>query len=1015
MLVKSSLFPVSARPTSARGFSLNCPAHHRATRARPRFAAELLLALSLGSALWGAGNGSPALSPAEALKSFQVEPGAQIELIAAEPLVVSPVAFAFDEKGRLYVVENRGYPDTEGAITTEGRVALLEDTDGDGRYDKRTEFATGLTYPNGICLWRGGMFVTCAPDIYYLKDNTGSGVADEKRVVLTGYSNTKTAQIRTSHPTLGLDGKIYVTSGLNSGKVASPEHPERPAVEFAVSDSRFDPETFVVETTGGRGQFGLAMDDFGRRFDCSNRSPFVGVMLEPWQLKRNPNLAFSAMTQEVSKIDYEAKVSPISRTAVTAAYIPSLMNAPHTGTFTSACGITVYRGTALGGDTYGNAFICEPAQNLVQRQIIRPEGASFRSDVPHPEREFLASTDGWFRPVFSGNGPQGALYIADMYRREIDHPQYVPEETRKTLDFFSGRDRGRLYRITKEGVTKTVFRPLDITTRGLVALLNAADGWERDTAYRLLLEKKDPAAIPLLAALAGNASRAEARARALWLLRDFGKLDLPLAERALTDVDPRVRENALQLVGEIAVKSPQAAAAVVALAKDGDVRVRFECALQLSALRGNAALAGLVEIAARDGADRWTRAAVLSGLATEFPTFFQHFRERIDSSPVAYAAVMNDLGQLFGAAGTPEACRQMLIDTIMARDAAGLPSRLSAVLGLADGLKARKKTRGGTASILTGLIGTGHDADGAQAKALSDFFSAAGMLALDAKQPLADRITATTLLGYADYERYAATLGRLLQGDNSTDLQLAAVHAIDRIGDLRGAALLVNGKRWAAFTPRVREAVLAALSADAKRIEVLFTAIETKIVPATDVSSLRRSQLLKHKDDAVRKRAEAVFHDLEGGDRMQAYQAMRGVLALSSDAVHGHDVFAKICSVCHSYGGAGGHIGPELTAIHNQPAEAILLHIIVPNYEIAAGYQTFTLETKDGRTLSGWLVGETEASVLLRTVTEGDTTVLRSNIRSLTAASVSLMPDGLEKTMSQQELADLIAYLKTGK
>src|SRR5690554_3242779 len=194
------------------------------------------------------------------MAALRLEPGLRIELVAAEPLVVDPVAFAFDEDQVLYVVENRGYPDPAegGAPSHLGRIARLEDRDGDGRFDHRTEFANGLTYPNGILPWDGGVFVTSAPDIYYFKDTDGDGIADIQKVVLTGFNSDKTAQIRVSHPILGLDGWVYVTSGLNGGEVSSPVHPDRPAISFAAADGRFHPETYEFETTGGRSQFGLA-------------------------------------------------------------------------------------------------------------------------------------------------------------------------------------------------------------------------------------------------------------------------------------------------------------------------------------------------------------------------------------------------------------------------------------------------------------------------------------------------------------------------------------------------------------------------------------------------------------------------------------------------------------------------------------------------------------------------------------------------------------------------------------
>lgn len=960
----------------------------------------------------------PALSPAEALTRFQIEPGLRIELVAAEPLVINPVAFAFDPRGRLYVVEGRGYPDPVqgGGKTTEGRIAVLEDVDGDGRYERRTEFATGLGYVNGILPWRGGVLVTAAPDILYLKDTDGDGVADERRVVLTGFDATKTAQLRVSHPTLGFDGKVYVTSGINGGKVVSPAHPERAPVVFNSRDGRFDPDTLEFENTGGRAQFGLTFDAFGRRFICSNRHPVLQVMLEPWQLQRNPHLAFTDTTQEVSRVEAEAKVWPISRATISADFVPALMAAPHTGTFTSASGVLVWGGTGLAAEHAGNVFICESAQNLVQRQVLRAEGASMRAEPATKGKEFLSSTDVWFRPVFLGHGPDGALYVADMYRREIDHPRYVPEESRGLLDFEGGKDRGRIYRIVKDG--PRAGRAMGMSERatqpamaGLVAELDSAEEWRRATAQRLLLEgaaQVERETMGQIEKIATASARPEARTRALWTLRGVRGLTAAAVLAALRDAHAGVREQGVQLAGEMMARGaePELLAAVVALARDSEARVRFCAALALGSVADAAAVPALARIAVRDGEDRWTRAAVLSGVGGRMSEFLAALQGVGAENPRALALVMEDLGRVLGAGATPEACRQFLAPLLTSDGP--LAARISATLGLAEGWRTRAEAKDGTkVRSLAGLLGDG-------AGAWRTFLEAAAAQANDGRVPAAERARAVALLGQADFEFAGARLGQLLDAREPPDVQLQAVRALERLDDARAGGLLIAKENWSRYTPQIREAVFAALTAKPALIGVLLGAVERGEIAPTEISSVRRTQLVQHRDPAVKARAEAVLKNLEGSDRMQVYRNYRAVLKPDADVARGREAFLRVCSACHTHNGTGGKVGPDLTGIRNQPADAILLHLIVPNYEVASNYRTVSVVTNDGRSFAGWLAAETEHSLTLRTAAGTEEAVLRRNIASVAASGVSLMPDGLEQAMTKDEVAGLVAFLKSG-
>lgn len=950
----------------------------------------------------------------QAMESFQLEDGMRIELVVSEPLVIDPVAFAFDEDQRLYVVEDRGYPDPAegGNPTTLGRIALLEDSDGDGQYDKRHDFATGLTYPNGILPWKGGVFVTCAPHIYYFKDTDGDGEADIKKVVLTGFNDTKTAQIRMSHPTLGPDGWIYVTGGLNGGSVTSPDHPDRKPVTYTAADGRFDPETFEFQVTGGKSQFGLTVDPYGRRFGTSNRHPVMQIVMEPWYLRRNPDLLFNETVENVSPVEAEAVVYPISKAVTTADYIPKLIGRSHAGTFTAASGLTVFYGNGLTPAHRGNIFICESAQNLVQRQVVKEDGPSFHSEIAEPHKEFLASTDEWFRPVFAQHGPEGGLYIADMHRKVIDHPSYVPEEMRDKLDFESGKTDGRIYRVVHED-----FKPSDRDTLGdvksgasvlqLVRALSSPDEWKQATAFRLLLERRPKEAIDLLKDTALRGSLPESRARAFWLLRLFDSLDMDTWKQLFADSVSAVREQAVQLSVSDSQRYPELIPELLAAADDESPRVRYLAALTLGEIDAPDAVTALARIAARDGANKWTRAAVLSGIATRASNFLETFSALRSVDTAAFSAVMQDLGRLLGNGGTVAESRaffRRLVSTDRIDE-----WQVSAMLGLAEGLSGRKnEIPFSDKGMLYSMGGA------AEISHLDRFIRHIKKVAVGTETTHRQQLRAIALLGFTSYQQSHDVLSNLLDARYPPDAQLEAVGAISRLQDSRGAGLLTEKEKWSAYSPNVKPAVISALVSNKEFIPVLFSAIENGTIAAAEISSVDRVRLMKSTEATIQNKAEELFSELEGGDRMAVYQEYRSILDKKAEAKAGEAVFQTHCGVCHSYAGKGGQVGPDLTGVKNQPPDALLLHILVPNYEVYPTYQSIVVRTKDGGSFSGWVVSETDNSLTLRTAFGTDEAILRSNIESLTNSGLSLMPNGLEQTMTKEDMANLIAYLRGG-
>ncbi len=520
-------------------------------------------------------------SPAETAASFALaDPDLAVELVAAEPLVESPCAMAFDEHGRLFVAENRGYPDSSTPV---GRIALLQDTDGDGRMDKRTTYAEGLTFPNGVTPWRGGVIVTCAPDVLFLKDTDGDGVADERRVLLTGFATTGSTQLRVNCPTLGPDGWIYFAAGLSGGEVNGVK---------MTGDLRWNPDTGAVENLAGRSQYGMSFDSFGNRFICMNRVQAQHVVLDPKWLLRNPRLVFSDSVQNCPELipntlmrstGGAARLYPLSANITTAD--------SHQGFFSAACAVHVWRGGSLPSRYNGHVFSCDPTANVVHLDRLEPAGGTFSATPFFEKKEFLASRDDWFRPVFLSAGPDGALYICDMTRKVIEHPDYLPEEVRKRTDFESGKTLGRIWRVKGNESPRKPSAADELFAKARAGKLDAAamnEAWN------------------------GGEARQRALVLRLWLENKNARDWMP---------DPSV------------------------LAQEPDAAVRLWAALALGEIREGAPALGV--IAAKDADDRWTRAAVLSSIAGREAEFLGSLFESTEKVGEGTCELLRGIGRSF--------------------------------------------------------------------------------------------------------------------------------------------------------------------------------------------------------------------------------------------------------------------------------------------------------------------------------------------------------------------------------
>ncbi|HEY4312696.1 MAG TPA: PVC-type heme-binding CxxCH protein [Pirellulales bacterium] len=958
------------------------------------------------------------LSPPQALQSFAVAGQLRVELVASEPLVDSPVAIAFDEQGFLYVAENRGYPNGPPAGEPPlGRIARLADTDGDGRFDQRTDFATDLTFPNGVMPWRDGVIVTCAPEILFLRDTDGDGRADQRHVWFTGFSTAGSTQLRVSHPTLGVDNWIYVTSGLTGGNITCPAHPVRPLIKFGRSDFRFRPDLSEYESCDGGGQYGLCFDDAGRRFICYNRVPVQHVVLPSRYLRRNLHLAFS---ETVENCPTDLTPEPLAGHGQGARLFPISANVTtadsHAGTFTAACGVFVWRDGSLPALYAGGAFSCDPTGNLVHFDKLTPRGATFTAQPALAGREFLASTDNWFRPVFLTSGPDEALYICDMYRKTIEHPDYLPAEIRKRTDFDSGRGMGRIWRVVDAGLTR---RDLSEKQRlvlrlvkggaSAVDLLKADGAWARDLGQRLLLAEDPTRQTMLLPVLTDEKLSDAGLIRVLRLLEARHKLDDATITHALADKSPAVREQALQLAEGRFVGSHALVDAIRPLAEDADPRVRFQWALTLGAAGDATMIPALAHLAVRDAEDRWLRAAVFSSIAGRERAFLHELLAEQSGDGQDIEQLCGELGRLLGASQPVEAWSAVLAQILDSKRTT--TERAAIITGMADALRSRTASRG-SSSVLTSVLSDDDTTSKRLREQLTALVDDAVVVATDTTSDSASRKTAIALLGHWDFPKVGDTLLALVDPAQPVEMQAAAVHALGGMQHEPISAALLSADRFAVYSPAVREEVLATMFSNKSHLPGLLQAIEAGAVPAGAVDSLRRKQLTEHSDPIIRERAAKMFGLNTATDRGRVYDDCKAALSLTPDVGNGRVVFKKHCANCHRLDREGFAVGPDLFGIRNQPKETILLHIVVPEHEITQGFAAYTVETKDGRTLTGLLASETPVSITLRQPLGKEETVLRSDIEILLASKLSLMPQEFEKAMNRQELADLLAYLK---
>jgi putative membrane-bound dehydrogenase-like protein len=999
------------------------------------------------------------LTPAESIAAFQLPDDLRIEIVASEPLIAEPGAMVFDEFGYLFVGQLHGYNlegyydilevnktgeldeevrrvHVEGPLLERARdeavgvIKRLEDVDGDGHFETGQIWAELQHACYGLIRARDGLIAVCPPEILFLADRDGDGRAEFQETLFSGFG-FELLERGINSPRRGVDNWIYIAAGGGGGTITGP-HLAAP-VALGHTDFRIREDGSAIEpVTGTCHTFGQALTESGDRFVSStNRHALYAPPLEYRHLVRNPYVPSPG--GNVDAANYEV-IFPTSepdpwRQARNAdpAWVKFYGERETTpnGYFTASCGAHILRGGALPERFQGNHFACEPANNLVHRSVLTRDGAGYsvRRAPGEETSEFLTSTDRWFRPINLESGPDGGLYIVDFYREIIEDYSAIPRhlQQRYVESLRAGYQHGRIWRVTaKDGPP---FKPATLgkaTIEELVASLESDNPWVRETAQRLLINLARPTDAPLLRTLRDNSNSPAARLHALYILDTLKELKAEDIQSALEDKHYTVRLHALRLAEGLLDTSPTLREKALKLIDDSDPSVRLQAAQSLGASDAPEVTAALASAAAQFGGERWMSPAIVSSAASRPVPLIEVLLPLAETNP----AVMEVLPLLATTAAAQGGVAEVNRVLELTKSDTAAPVQIALLDGLAEGLAhAQPETAtddheyGALIGLLSAdqpqvrqrairLAGLLHLGD---SPVMQTAWAEAEKTALDAERTLEERVAATDLLFTAPWERKAPLAG-LLDSREPLELQLAAIRMIDAASDDAVGPTLVE--RFNVLTPRAQEATLSALFAQEARLTSVLDAVERGTIQGAVIPSIWRLQLLENASPAIRDRAKALLANPDGNERLDVIASFRPALNLPRDVARGRVLFEERCGICHVLRGVGQEVGPDLSAVRTRPDEALLADMLDPSGTITAGFNAYLVETEDGGLYTGMLAEETATSITLRRARGETDTILRSQITDIRTSSLSLMPDGLEEGLTQEDVANLLGFLR---
>lgn len=930
----------------------------------------------------------PPKSPEEELLSFEAVPGFTVELVAAEPLVADPIAFAFDTRGQLFVVEMKDYSEQETECL--GSIALLRDVNGDGKMDERTTFVEGLSWPTAIWPWRDGVLVAEPPRITWFRDTDKDGKSDKSEVWFEGFQRSNVQGLVNSLR-WGVDGYIHGATSSSGADILQNK------VQLRGRDFAIDPLKKSLTPESGGGQHGMNFNRWGEKFVTSNSDHLQQIVdLDQWLSEHPTNVSIPSLRRSIAEDGPQAEVfraSPVEPWRIVRTRLRMSGVAPGivegggraAGYFTGATATLIMDHEAgYGIPGFDTAIVCDVGSNLVHRKQLRPNGLFYTANRIDPLTELLRSSDIWFRPVQLGDGPDGAVYIADMYREVIEHPKSLPPMIKKHLDLTSGRDRGRIWRLKPNDLAKrmpaTTKQIAECSNKELVERLASPIAWQRRSASQELVERNAQDVASELKQTAAS-KNAEASILALHCLSRLGVLDQATIRRSLTHSSPNVQAHAIALLRQNKMAKELSAELTAAAANDS-AAVQLQVALAATSLPPESRLDLLKHLMSAE--DPLVRSIIATAAGEEAPQLIaslssKNLRPWLELMMPAWTKKSESQSKAIGK---------------------------SLSTGLAD-----EKLR---SSWLAGLRALPSAADATRLLQLAEPKVAEATLTFVEKEVtsvLKDATASVDALGWIGLlpqARQQAIAAELLVPASSESHQLPVIDSLLWSAPNAASELLIE--RFQNLTPELQRAVLNGLMRYPATLPALAAAIKSKKILTAQVSPDTRVRLLAANDKALGKQFAELLTAVSA-DRAAVIEQYAPALS-EGDAEAGKIVFNRVCAQCHRLSDMGNDVGPPLKQLADKSPQQLLETILDPNREVDPKYASYSVLLQDGRVFAGIIAEEAASQIVIAEAGGKKHTIARSDIDQLRSTGVSLMPTGLEQQITPEQMNQLISFLK---